>query len=245
MNKRFTWSVWLRKYPLAKDGDDSMIADVIPAGKTLKNKDIARLITREGSEFTEETILDILDRCDRIKLRCLAECRSVQTGVVHIQPAIQGSWTASRRFDPRKHKCTITATPTAQTREMLERIDVVAVGLKTNGGACISLVTDVTTGRTDGVVTSGGQIIVDGYKIKIKPADEDGLGLFVEDGSGAVTPIPGPYARNTPKQIVALLPPLADGPYTLYAMTRMSNGATLLDAPRKIVYAIALRIARE
>jgi hypothetical protein len=140
-----------------------------------------------------------------------------------------------------EHKKTIRAVQTVEMRGALDDVDVEVLGTKTDGGAYISLVTDVTTGKTDGTITPGGLIVITGDKIKIDPIDEGGLGIFIESLVGGTAYLPGPYAHNTSKEIIALVPPLADGPYTLYVVTR-STGSRLLNDPRKIVYTLALYV---
>jgi hypothetical protein len=243
MGKRFTWKVWLRSNPLTPDVENDSTADVSTAGKTLGNADIAHDIKEEGSELSEETILDILNRGDRDQIRRLQEGYSVQTGVVHMEPAVLGKWIGEHpQYHADEHKKTVRTVPTGETRKALEDVDVEVLGLKADGGAFISTVTDVTTGKTDGTVTSGGQIIITGDKIKIDPADEVGLGVFIDSLTGGTMFLPGPYAHNTSKQIIAVLPMLADGPYTLYIVTRYAGGNTLLNNQRKVVYALTLYV---
>jgi hypothetical protein len=242
MGKRYTWKVWLRKNPLTQDVENDSTASVSTAGKTLGNADLAHDIKLEGSELSEDTILDIINRCNHALIRRLQEGYSVQNLAVRMEPAVLGKWVGEHpKYHDDVHKKTIRTIPTAKMRSALNDVDVDVLGMQVDGGAFIGLVTDVTTGKTDGTITSGGQIVISGEKIKITPVDEAGLGVYIDNLAGGTMFLPGPYAHNTAGQIIVVLPPLIDGLYTLYIVTRYASGR-LLNEPRKVVYALTLRV---
>jgi hypothetical protein len=148
---------------------------------------------------------------------------------------VLGNWIGGiGPFDETKHKITVDATITAEMRSDLESVGVEVLGIR-DSGAYIGLVTDVTTGKTNGEVTSGGQIIISGEKIKIEPYTSDATcGVFIETATTA--DLLYPLAVNNPKEIIALLPQLPKGTYHLYIKTRYSNSSTLLKEAREIDY---------
>ena len=75
--KKFFRKVWLKPNLLTKDVADDFPAEVSTAGKTLRNEDIARDFQEEGTELQLETLLDILNRADRLRVK-----RVVQGGAV-------------------------------------------------------------------------------------------------------------------------------------------------------------------
>jgi hypothetical protein len=239
--KKYYWKVWLRPNFLTKEVDNDYVAEVSTVGKTLRNTDIARLVIESGSELQYETLLDILERADRIRREKLQEGYCVQTGVCHLTPRVPGSWIgATSAYDPQKHKLTLDIIPTAEMRTALADVGVEVLGVR-EGGAYIGLVTDVTTGQTDGTLTQGGQIIIAGEKIKVEQAADDiGIGVFITDGK-ADYPVE-PLAVNHPKEIIAVAPSLPAGTYSLYIVTRYAGGKTLLKEPRRIVYATPLTV---
>jgi hypothetical protein len=104
------------------------------------------------------------------------------------------------------------------------------------------LVTDSFTGKTDGTITIYGDIIIEGEKIRIAPADKDGLGVFLVAADGTEYHDPNPLVFNDPKRIVCRVPSPPAGAYTLKIKTQYSNGNTLLKAPRVITYGLPLTI---
>jgi hypothetical protein len=237
--KNFFWKVWLRLNLLTKDVPNDYVAEVSTVGKTLSNADIALIISK-SSEVEYETLFDILNRADRIRREKLQEGCCVQTDICHLTPRVLGNWVgAAASFDSAKHHITLSITPTVEMRAALAEVGVEVLGIR-EGGAFIGLVTDVTTGATDGSITAGGQIIIAGEKIKIEPTNEADFGVFITDGTTdyPVTPL----AVNHPKEIIAIAPQLPAGDYTLYISTKFSSGQTLLNEPRKITYATLITV---
>jgi hypothetical protein len=71
-------------------------------------------------------------------------------------------------------------------RAALKEVGVEVLGVK-DGGAYIGLVTDTATGLTDGTITPGDDILIEGDKLRIAP-DDDGLGVFFIDAAGMAIP---------------------------------------------------------
>ena len=79
-------------------------------------------------------------------------------------------------------------------------------------------------------------IRIDGDKIKIMPDDEDGLGVFFVNADGDVIPVTRRLTQNDPKRLIARVPDLPAGQYTLRIVTRYTTATTLLKEPRIIEY---------
>jgi hypothetical protein len=242
MAKKFTWKVWLRLNLLTKDVENDYVAEVSTTGKTLRNEDIAQAIKDEGSELQYETLLNILNHGDRLRRERLQQGYSVQTGVCHISPRVAGAWIgASEHFNPDVHKITCDLTASAELRRALEEVSVDVLGVR-DSGALIGLVTDVTTGKTDGTITRNGNLIIEGEKIKVAPAGEAGLGIFFVLPNGDAAPVTEALTQNDPKKIICRVPSLAAGVYTLQIATRFTSGNTLLKLPRTIAYELPLTV---
>jgi hypothetical protein len=245
MTKRFFWKIWLRPNLLTKTVDNDYIAEISTVGNTLRNEDIARHIVNERSELRYETILSILNERDTMVRDTLLGGSSVQDNNIHLAPRITGNWIgADPAYDPKEHRITVDAIPTAEFRKALdEEVGIEILGKKTDGGAIIGLVTDVTTGKTDGLIVPGGDIIITGEKIKISPDNDPNLGVLFVTSGGDMIPLSHPMTENNPKRIVCRVPDiLSTGVYTLKIVTRFSNGTTLLKLPRTLVYELPLRV---
>lgn len=234
---KFLWKVWLRLNFLTKDVDNDYVAEVSITGKkALRNADIARLIKEAGSELKYETLLSVLDLGDRIVREKVQEGHSVLTGCCQYTPRVTGTWIgANAKFDAEVNKIALDIVPSAEMRAALREVGVEVLGVK-DGGAFIGLVTDTSTGLTDGTITPGDDILAEGEKLKVAPAEEPGLGVFFIDEAGEAVAVTRRLTQNEPKKLLIRVPALAPGQYTLRVVTRFSNGSTLLTEPRTIEY---------
>lgn len=245
MAKKYFWKIWLRPNLLTKNVDNDYIAEISTTGNTLRNEDIAQHIVKARSELRYETILSILGERDAAVRNAVLGGSSMQDGNIHLAPRITGNWIGTDpAFDPAAHKITVDAIPTAEFRKALdEEVGVEVLGRKADGGSVIGLVTDVFTGKTDGTVTPGGDMIITGEKIKIAPDGEEGLGVFfIPATGGAEIPLDYPVTENNPKKIVCRLPAQVypGSVYTLKIVTRYTSGQVMLKQPRTIVYELPL-----
>lgn len=239
---KFFWKVWLRANLLTKDVDNDYIAEVSTVNETRRNEDIASRILEVGSEISYDTILSVLNRSDNVVRSMLQSGQSVQTGVCRLSPRVSGTWLGSNAtFDPAVHKITLDIVPTAEMREALTSVGVEVLDVK-GSGAYIGLVTDTATGLTDGTITAGDDILIEGDKIRIAPDDDDTLGVFLVDSTGKATKVTRRLTQNDPKTVLARVPALPAGDYTLRIVTRFSNASTSLKEARTIVYARLLTV---
>lgn len=233
---RFLWKVWLRLNLLTKDVDNDYTAEVSTTGNTKRNEDIARTIIEEGSEIKYDTLLSILNQRDRIERQMVLQGSSVQTGNVRLSPRVSGGWLGSNaKYDPNIHKKTLDATPTADMRESLEEVGIEVLGIK-DSGAFIGLVTDTSTGLTDGIITANEDIMIEGDKLKIMPEDDNKLGIFFINKDGKELQVTRRLTQNDPKKIIARVPELEKGEYILRVVTRFSTSSQLLKETRVIEY---------
>ena len=248
MNRIFTfiWKIWLRLNPFTPEVDNAYFAEVSTVGRTIHNEDIAQMMIDEGSEINYETILSIINRRDRIIMKHVQSGGSAQDRCTRISPRVPGVWIGEdAKFDPATHKPTVDLSITPEFHEMLSHVGVEVLGVK-DSGAHIGMVTDGATGKTDGTVSPQDDVIITGDKLKVVPADEEGIGVFlINNTSDEVYPVTHRLMQNDPKKVIARLPALPAGEYTLQIVTRYSHGGTnssLLHAPRNIVYKHVLRV---
>ena len=234
---KYIWKLWLRLNLLTKDIDNDYIATVNTSGnKALRNADIARIIKDSGSELSYETLLYILDQSDRIVREQLQRGYSVLTGVCQLSPKLTGTWIgANAKFNPAVHKVTLDIVPAAEMRAALKDVGVEVLGVK-DGGAFIGLVTDTVTGLADGTITAGDDIRIEGDKLKIAPEGEEGLGVFFVSADGDVIPVTRRLTQNDTKRLIARVPELPAGQYTLRVVTKFSQSSTFLSEPRTVDY---------
>ncbi|MDR2536872.1 MAG: DUF4469 domain-containing protein [Treponema sp.] len=242
MAKKSSWKVWLKRNHLTRDVENDFIAEVSTIGETLRNDDIAARIVAGRSELRLETIMSILTARDEIVRDAIVKGTAVQDGCVRIAPRINGNWIGvSHAFDPQAHKIGIDVAPSTELRAALETVGVEVLGEK-DSGAFIGLVTDVTTGKTDGAITPDEDIIVIGDKLKIQPEGEADVGVFFVDANGLETRVTRKLTENLPKKLVFRIPLLPAGSYSLKVVTRFSKSNVLLQEPRTITYEFPLTV---
>ena len=234
--KKYVWEVYLRPNTLTKDNGRDCIADVHSHAQTQRNEDIAALITKERSEFRAETILNILNMRDKAVLTLIQDGLSFMDGVVQISPRVSGVWeNENSPYDEKIHKRTVDMIPTADFRNALESITVKVLGAKETT-AKIASVTDTATGLTDGTLTIGDDVLLEGEKLKVDEKDPlQGVFFVTEDGTEHKTE--RRLSLNKPTQILARVPQnLPEGKVRVVVRTKYTHGGIPLKELRELVY---------
>ena len=230
------WRVWL-KPNLSADSDNKYTASVNQMGKkVLRNSDIVKLIKDAGSELESATLLQVIEQNDRIICEKLQQGHSVLTGFCQLTPKVTGCFGAKPKFNREHHKITLDVVLSAELRAMLKEVELNIIGVK-DSGTFIGLVTDTATGITDGTITAGEDILIEGDKIQIDPLGESGLGVFFVNVDGESTPVTRRLTQNEPQKIIARVPAdLPPGQYNLRVVTKYTAASILLIEPRVIEY---------
>lgn len=229
------WEFTLRDNPLTKDNTEDCVAEVKSGPKTLRNEDIAKEIKRTGSELKYATLLSVTSQSNEIILEALLNGDSVMTDLCQFIPRITGSFdNPDALFDPAVHKLTFDVILTKSVREALAKVKTINLGAK-GETAVIGLVTDTLTGATNGTITANDDILIAGNNIKIT-GDEAVAGVFFIAQDGTTTKVTRRLTRNDPSKLLARVPALANGNYTLRIVTQFSTNKQLLKEPRTIEY---------
>ncbi len=245
MAKEHQWDVYLRPNYLTTDDLNDCIADVLTRLQTQHNAEIAaKIATKTGQD--KNSVLAILNQRDEEVKNCLLDGKSFADSLVQISPRVSGVWATSKSpFDPAVHKRTADLTLTQEFRSALEAVGVRVLGTKTNG-AEISLVTDAATGKTDGTITAGDDIIIEGEKIKIQDEGDEAQGVFFVDSEGKEHRVNRRLTVNKPAQLIARVPAdLAEGAVTLIVRTKYTGSATTLKSVRELRYAYELKAVKQ
>ena len=234
--KKHVWEVYLRPNTLTKDNDRDCIADVYSHSPTQRNEDIAALITKERSEFRPETILNILNMRDKAVLDFIRDGLSVMDGVSQISPRVSGVWeTENSQYDEKIHKRTVDMVSTVELRNALDDITVKVLGAKETT-AKITAVTDTATGLTDGTITIGDDILIEGEKLKVDEKDT-AQGVFFLTSDGGEHKTERRLSVNKPSQIIARVPKnIPEGKVQIVVRTKYSGTARLLKDIREIAF---------
>ena len=240
--KDYYWEFYLRDNTLTKDDTNDCVAEVKTGPKTLQNTDIAKEIKRRGSELEYETILSVVSQHNRIIEENLLSGQSVMTDICQFTPRITGVFASSvASFNVNINKLTLDIVMSKRMRDALKNVKTTNLGAKPDV-AGINLVTDTSTGLTDGSITAGEDIQIDGSRIKVV-GDESVAGVFFVSADGkTTTKVTRRFTLNNPSTVLARVPALADGLYTLRIVTQYSQGAVMLKEARILEYKKQLRI---
>lgn len=234
--KDYFWKVWLRPNLLTQDVENDYIAEVSTEKNTLRNEDIAKRIVASGSEIQYDTLLSIFNQHDRIIRESIQQGYRVLTGVCQYTPRITGNWIGSTPvYNPSIHRKTLDIVPSSQMREALTHVGVEILGKK-SAGAVVGLVTDISTGRTDGFLTANDDIKIEGEKIKVDGTHESIGVYFVDMVTSERHKVTHRLTQNDPRCVIARVPAdLKKGTYALEIVTQYTQGLFLKE-PRTIEY---------
>lgn len=236
----YVWLYDLIENTMTKDVKEDYVASV-RTQKSMTLDDVASQIAIERTEYRIDTIKNIGTLIDEKIRQLVCAGFTVVTGSAQYAPSIPGVFTGDRgTLNPKVNKCAVNVTPSQAMREEVAKVEPKFSGsVRSMGGARISLVKDVATGKTDGTITPGGMLDVTGTKIRSINADGSGIGavklLKASDQSevASITQL----GINDPSRLMFSLPAdLADGEYQLAIETWFSTTSTLLKEKRTLVY---------
>ena len=177
-------------------------------------------------------------------MEAICQGNSYVSDMMRIQPSITGVFGAKGTLDPIKNQAQVNITPSPQFSARVSKVELEYSGRRlVQGGAEISEVYDVATGKTDGTVTPGNNVKILGKKIKCINEDGTGIGkVSIINESGSAEEIPS-LAINDPSTLMFIFPTgLLAGNYTLEIETYFTTGTNRLKEPRTIVCPIVLKV---
>ena len=240
--KSYTWLYDLKYYAMSGEVNENHVA-VVQTMPSITIDNIAQAIVSERTEYRLDTIIAVANLIEEKIRQFVCQGHTIVTGTARYSPSITGLFTGTTgAFDAKVNACTVNLTASKALREEVEKVKPVFSGyVQDLGGARIGLVTDCTTGLTDGTITPGGILDVVGNKIKCLNADGSGIGKvsLVNTKTQAETDIPTLVINNPSRLLFSLPVTLPQGTYRLRVETYFSTGA-YLKAARTIEYNIDL-----
>ena len=199
--------------------------------RTLGLRDVCESsVLRGGADINASAMFHAGELLLKEMAYLLCDGFSVNFGYFSISLKIRGVFTGpTDTFDPRRHNLMFQITPGELLRRELPNIQLKMMGVKKDA-MYIALVTDTATGLEDGTITPGDDILIQGTRIRITPDDgsEPGIGVFFIATDGTVTPVTRRFTQNDPSKVIARVPALAPGSYTLRIVTKFSSSRNVL-----------------
>lgn len=217
--------------PLTEDPNDFTLK--VKAGNMVTTEDIAKALQAEGCEFQLETLIDIINRADRIIRTKLLSGFSVGTGVFYAYPSVSGVWRdKNETFDDKRHKVGVNFQLSAALREGVKEVGVEVLGVS-SAGPEISGVTDTWTGELNGLITPDEVVSVKGRNIQIAGENEgNGLRFIRVDDNSVVEVDMRRLTVNNPSALSFRVPKLTPGDYYLELTTQFSSSNSVLKQSR-------------
>ena len=191
-------------------------------------------VLRGGADINAPAMYHATELALKEMAYLLCDGFSVNFGYFSITLKIKGVFTsATDTFDPKRHTLMFQITPGELLRRELPNIQKKMMGVKRDA-IYIAQVTDTATGLDDGTITPGDDILVQGTRIRIAPDDgsDPGVGIGFVAADGTIIPVTRRLTQNDPSRVIARVPPLAPGSYTLMIVSKATTkgGALLKNA---------------
>jgi hypothetical protein len=234
-----TIKIQLRLNPLTDDRKEYM-AVALPQGH-MKPADIIDELVAEGTEFARETLIDIIDRYNRLCAKYAVTGYDVDTGLLYLRAVVKGIF-HDTTYDPAKNHLYVSATQSKALREAIARTTIEIIG-EIPKAIQIFQVENMFTHQVDGTLLRGRNALITGSQIKIAGNQpEIGLYLIAPDGTSSYKLPDNNIVTNNPSSILFLVPDdLPEGPYHLKIITQFGK-TRLLTTPREATYRIDLTL---
>ncbi len=218
--------------PLTPDPKDRVA--IVTGVKTFDATAIIRRMKLRGNLLTETDMrAAIFAYEDEIGL-IVEEGGGINTNLFNAQPSIAGKFdNANDTFDPSRHKLNYNLSFTKSIREKAAKIKTHKVVTPENGPV-ITAIRYSVSGLIDGTLSAGSTLEITGVRLKVfTEMDDNGVYFVARDGAGhkAAT-----LVENKPSRLIALLPPLPGGTYTLEVRTNFMGVKAPGKQLRKVQY---------
>ncbi|GHU26042.1 hypothetical protein FACS1894164_16580 [Spirochaetia bacterium] len=167
---------------------------------------------------------------------------SIETKLFSIHPKLGGIFDKlGKLIDSNKQKVSFTFRIGSALRRVSDKINIVIEGLADTAGY-IGRIQDVDSETFDQDLTPGGNIVIEGHKIKVE-GDSPEIGVyFINQTSGVKIRVTKRLAENRDAKIIATVPAdIPSGIYRIEISTQYTKG-TQLKNPRAIIYEADLTI---
>ena len=221
----------LIEYPLTNSADDFK-AQVMPS----RSYDIEGLITRmlkKGTSATRTDILSVINLYEETIVDIISEGETVNTPLFNTSFSISGLFKGPvDTFDGNRHKINVKVLKGTLLRKAEANVRPEKTQTVTPHPQVLE-VKDIVSGKVNEILTPGGVVEVRGNNIRIA-GENTGCGLWFVSASGDAVKAQV-LAQNKPSVLIAIIPMLAAGTYTIKIVTQYTGGA-LLKTSKTCIY---------
>jgi DNA-binding domain/Domain of unknown function (DUF4469) with IG-like fold len=224
--------------PLTERPDDYAAQTIVD--RTSDKEAIITEILRRGNLVTRTDAVAVLNAFEETVVDIVRDGGTINLPLFNTSFSISGVFDGPMdSFDANRHKLKVnlskgTLLRNAEKQVGLEKTS--AVSPQPN----ILEVKDAVSGKVNEVLTPGGVLQVWGNNIRIA-GDNSEVGLWFVPESGSAVKA-GVVVTNKPSNLIAMIPALAPGNWTVKVATQYTSGGTLLSSPRTSTFDKVLAI---
>lgn len=217
---------------------DNFTAQTQTTGSFDKEAIITEMLFR-GSLLTRTDILAVLNGFEETITKIIHDGGTVNTPLFNTSFSISGVFEgALDTFDGNRHKLNVNLTKGILLRDIESQVAFEKTGTVVPQPTILE-VKDSVSGKVNEQLTPGGVVELMGVNIKIVGENAD-CGLWFVPASGEAVKAQV-IVQNKPSTIIAMIPNLSAGTYTLKEVTQFSGGKPLKE-PKICLYTKPLLI---
>ncbi len=189
---------------------------------------VTEKMLQKGSTITKTDTLAVLNSFFETVSEIVRQGENVHLGLFNTRLSLSGVFNgATDTYDPKRHSIRVNVNAGKLLKEAVKDIRPEKVAA-TDTLPHIVEVSDSISGSVNDKITSGGVITLVGSRIKIAGENTEN-GLYLIDEKGKKYKV-STLVENKPARLIAILPALAVGTYTLQVTTQYTGGAYLKHA---------------
>ncbi len=218
---------------LLTERPDDYAAQTIPTRSYDKNA-VIDLILRRGTLLTRTDVLAVMNGLEETVVDVVRDGGTINLPLFNTSFSISGVFDGPMdSFDSSRHRLNVNLTKGTLLRKAESEVRFAKTDAVTPQPSIVE-VRDAVSGATNDVLTPGGVIQLWGANLKIAGDNEaNGLWFVPETGDAIKAEV---VITNKPSQLIAMIPALAAGNYTVRVVTQSTGGGALLKTPRSYVF---------
>jgi len=225
-------------------GEDGRFCAQVVNTRSYTFEDIAQHLIKHNTGLSSSVIYGLWEGIKGAVEEFIAEGGAINTELFQVHASIRGVFNGlDDGFDGSRHRIHLNLRPGALLRDIPDKLKVKK--LNTTGKSIILSVTDVKTGSVNDCLTPGKIMRICGNHVKIAGYEPVcGIYFIPEKSSGKTVKIESSeVVVNRPSQILAIVPKLGKGSWTLRLVTQYLKGTMYLKTPKSLTFDKSFSVA--
>ncbi|MDR2775983.1 MAG: DUF4469 domain-containing protein [Tannerella sp.] len=223
---------------LTPDPNDQI---AIPANiRSYTDEQIIDRIMQRGTTLTRPDLLAAVRAYQEEHGYIVEEGNGFNTGLINADPTVAGKFNSvTDAYDSSRHRMYYAVNFSKNIREKFGRVKMTKVQAPVTGPIIVA-VKDSISGLTDGTLSVGGVLDISGSRLKAYPdLPDDGVYFIASDGTEYKV---STLVENKPSRLIAMIPELPAGGYTLEVRTHFISSSVPGKQLRKAQFAKQLSV---